>query len=662
MKMNRLTVLVGIAMAGLLGAATSAFAGEDWRPIDPAVLAMKTPVVEKDADAEVIFWEIYVDDAGDDLVFNNYIRIKVFTERGKESQSTIELPYFGRYRLVDIAGRTIKPDGSIVELKKDAIFDRTVVKAGGFKVKVKSFAMPAVEPGAVIEYRWREVRPGALANYIRLYFQRDIPVQFVRYHLKPLSGDIGYSSLGMSTRMFNGKPAPLTKDKDGFYTTSLSNLPAFREEPRMPPEDEVKTWMLVFYSRDKPAPPETFWPKLGKEIYEQNKSSMKVNDDVKKTAATVIGDASDPEQKLHRLFDFCVEKIKNVNDDASGITATDRAKLKANESPADTLKRSMGTPADIRRLFAALATAAGFDARLALTGDRSDMFFNVNFTDGYFLDRACIAVKVGNDWRFFDPGSMYVPFGMLPWQEEGMQAIITDPKQGTFVQTPISSAEKSLEKRVATLKLTEDGAIEGDIRVEYTGHLANEKKEENDDDSPAQRETNLIDAVKKRLSTAELTDIKIENVTDPEKPFIYSFHVRVPGYAQRTGKRLFLQPAFFQRGLPALFGTSERKSSIYFHYPWSEEDQISISLPRGFELDNADRPNPFHIANIAEYDVSIGVVGKSESLVFRRKFKFNGLVFPATSYSGLKQLFDVLHTNDEHAITLKQAITASNQD
>jgi len=31
---------------------STALAGEDWKPIDPADLASKTPVVEKDADAE----------------------------------------------------------------------------------------------------------------------------------------------------------------------------------------------------------------------------------------------------------------------------------------------------------------------------------------------------------------------------------------------------------------------------------------------------------------------------------------------------------------------------------------------------------------------------------------------------------------------------------
>ena len=103
-----------------------------------------------------------------------------------------------------------------------------------------------------------------------------------------------------------------------------------------------------------------------------------------------------------------------------------------------------------------------------------------------------------------------------------------------------------------------------------TGTWRVERKEWDDDDSPAQREETLKEGVKARLSTAELTDIRIENVTDPVKPFTYIYHIRVPGYAQRTGKRLFLQPAFFQRGVGPLFATSSRHHAIYFNYPWSE--------------------------------------------------------------------------------------------
>src|SRR5262249_42480184 len=433
---------------------------------------------------------------------------------------------------------------------------------------------------------------------------------------------------------------------------------AFHEEPHMPPEDQVKTWMLVFYSADRNQAPEFYWPKVSKRVYEVGKTAFKTNDDVKRAAASAVGDAATPEQKVERLFDFCRTKIKNVDDDASGVTDAVKSKLK-NESPADTLKHGMGTGVDIGRLFGALAIATGFDARLAVLGDRSDMFFDPHFCDDYFLTRAEVAIKFGEQWRFFDPSSPYLPFGMLRWEEEGVQALIADPKQGTFVPTPLSTPDKTVEKRTASLTLAEDGTLEGDINIEYTGHLGFLKKEQNSDDSPAQREQNLSDMVKKRLSTAEVTNVKIENVNDPVKPFTYSFHVRVPGYAQKTGKRLFLQPGFFERGIDVLFSGSTRKHAMYFHFPWSEEDEVTIKLPSGFELDNADAPQPFHANNVAGYDVKIMVANKNEALIYKRKFVFQALFFPVESYAGVKKLFDVLHENDNHTITLKQTVTAS---
>ncbi|HWP44352.1 MAG TPA: DUF3857 domain-containing protein, partial [Blastocatellia bacterium] len=634
----------------------------DWKPIDPAHLAMKSPVVEKDADAEAIFWEVRINDSAQDLVFNHYIRIKVFTERGKESQSKIDIPYLGRHQIKDIAGRTIKPDGTVVELKKDAIFDRTIVKVSGLKLKSKSFAMPSVEPGAIIEYRWREVRPYELANYLRLHFQRDIPVQLVKYYIKPASLEAAYRSIGMSAITLHGNPSPFVKEKDGYYSTQMVNMPAFREEPRMPPEDEVRTWMLVYYSRDNPLPPEKYWPKVGKEYYEMLKDGIKVNDEVKRAAADAIGDAATPEQKLERLFNYCRTRIKNVSDDASGMTASERSKLKDNNTPADTLKRGMGSSGDITKLFAALAAAAGFEARLALVSDRGDIFFNPQITNSYFLSTYHVAVRVGDGWRFFDPGMTYVPYGMLRWQEEGQQVLIADPRNPVFVKTPLSSHEKSMEKRTARLKLLEDGTLEGEVRIEYTGHLAVDYKETNDDDSPEQREQNLRDMIKGRMSTAELSDIRIENVTDPVKPFAYVFKVRIPGYAQRTGKRLFLQPAFFQRGKRPLFSTSERKHAIYFHYPWSELDKVYIELPDGYALDNPDAPAPFSITGVGKYEVKIQSFDDGRAIELSRSFFFGGggaIFFNPDVYPNLKKIFDMLHERDNHTITLKQV--ASNQ-
>lgn len=671
MKFSHALTRLPLTLACLLFIAAPVFAGDnDWKPIDQAHLTLKAPTVERDADAEALFWEVRVADeaeGGDPrTVLTHYVRIKIFTERGRESQSKIDIPFVGNVRIKDIAGRTIKADGSTIELKKADIFERVVVKLSGVKVKAKSFALPGVEPGSIIEYRWREERGDSLTFYERMDFSRDIPVQVVKYYIKPLSFP-GFT-YGMRAKFFHGANSPFTKEKNGFYSTTMTNVPAFREEPNMPPEYQVRPWMLVYYSEDMRLEPVSFWRDFGKKVYERNKQFIKVNDDVKRVAAEVTAGATMPEQQLEKLFEFCRTKIKNVNDDASGMTSEQRAKLKENKTPADTLKRGMGTGFDIDMLFASLATAAGFEARVIHLADRSDVFFDRGFTDDYFIRTFDVAVRVGDNWRYYDPASTYVPFGMLRWQEEGQEALLSDPKEPAWVTTPLSGPDKSQQKRTAKLRLSEDGALEGEVRIEYTGHLAVEKKEFNDDDSPSERETTLVEEIKKRLSTAELSNIQIENVTDPVKPFVYVFKIRVPGYAQRTGKRLFLQPAFFQHGLGPLFATSGRNHEIYFHYPWSEQDVVEIELPAGFEPDNADAPTPISAGALTKYDVRVGLSNDKRLLVYKRSFyfgagadDFNRLRFPASSYGQLKEYFDVVHKQDNHTITLKQAAaTAAN--
>src|SRR5215211_1727279 len=387
--------------------------GDDWKPVDPAHLSLKNATVEKEADAEALFWEVRIDDNPDgNLIFNHYIRVKVFTERGRESQSKIDLIYgkmFGaEIKINDIAARTIKADGTIVELNKKDIFDRTVVKGSGLKYKARSFAMPAVEPGCIIEYRWREIRVNDDANYIRLQFQRDIPVQRVQYLIKPYD----YPGMNFHSITLHGESSGWKKEKNGFYSTVMTNMPAIHEESRMPPDDEVKTWTLVFYqmANDDRRDSEKYWMEYAKKFYEDNKSLIKPNDEVKKMAATLIADASTDDEKLQRLFEFCRTKIKNASFAASGVTPEERAKVKDNKTPSDTLKRGVGSMSDIDQLFAALANAAGLDARIVLSPDRGDLFFDRRSANGYFINPMYIAVNVGGTWKFINPGFSYIPF------------------------------------------------------------------------------------------------------------------------------------------------------------------------------------------------------------------------------------------------------------
>ena len=92
---------------------------KNWRPISPEELQLTSPKVEPDADAEVLFWEVRVDDSNpDNMQMKHYIRVKIFTERGREKYSKVDIPFAKGMKIKDIIARVIKPDGVITELTK----------------------------------------------------------------------------------------------------------------------------------------------------------------------------------------------------------------------------------------------------------------------------------------------------------------------------------------------------------------------------------------------------------------------------------------------------------------------------------------------------------------------------------------------------------------
>lgn len=279
-------------------------------------------------------------------------------------------------------------------------------------------------------------------------------------------------------------------------------------------------------------------------------------------------------------------------------------------------------------------------------------------TNEAFIHPAAIAVKVNENWEFFNPGTRFLPYGTLLWYEQNVWALLVGEKNSTWVQIPISGPEKSLTLRKGKFKLLEDGTLEGDVRFEYNGQSAVIYRMENYDKSDNKREEDLREDMKRRFSTAEVSNLKIENLADPNKPLVQTLKIRVLQYAQKTGKRLFVQPSFFEYGQPSMFSSATRKYDVCFQYPWSQNDQLEIDLPPGYALDNAEKPAPFGSGDISQYKVNMGITSDQRTLILHREFFFGGhgiLLFPQTSYSQVKLLFDELHKSDEHTITLKQS-------
>ncbi len=363
---------------------------------------------------------------------------------------------------------------------------------------------------------------------MHLEFQRDIPVQTLSYYYKP------NNNKQPDYQAYNFTDTKFVKDDKGFYLARRTNVPAFKEEAMMPPEETVRPWMLIqgasygflstsafsfSYTIKDPSSPAKYWGGVGAEQSGLVKLMNKSNGDIKKAAAEITASASTPEEKLEKLYDFCQTEIKNTSFDAS-LTDDDRRKLPAVKSLADVLKRKSGSSQFIDMLFGAMANSLGLETRIAYSANRNKMLFDPSMTNESFIHPAAIAVQVGNNWKFFNPGVSFLPYGMLVWYEEDVWALLVGENNYSWEKTPLSGTDKNVAKRTGKFNLLEDGTLEGTVNVEYSGQSGVDYRLENYDESADKLENNIKEEVKTRISTAEISSVKVENLNESVKPLV----------------------------------------------------------------------------------------------------------------------------------------------
>jgi hypothetical protein len=637
-----------------------------WLPISDAEMRMKAPVVDPKAGIEAIFWRVHVMDdfsSGEGVrITVHYVRVKVFNQEGKDKAASMELPFGYRSTIGDVYGRTIRSDGTILEASKDAIHETLKVSIGGVKRRAKTLAMPGVEVGSIIEYRWREYEQGGVQRYLRLQFDNDFPVQRAQYFVRPLPAD--KTTEQMHVWPFNCKASALKQEMDGFDSMVVENVPAYREEPMMPGQPNVRPWVLVYYpEQGDRRDPDKYWDTVGKKTYHEMKQSLKTNGELKEVAVKIAGDAKDDDEKVVLLIRWLHANMRDLY--GRDVTEEERAKIVKRyvkgppRTSVDVYKSGIGDSDELNTLFAALAMEMGLDARPVFVADRDDLVFSKALAEKYFLRNVDMAVTISGKWKIYDVSMRLVPPGMLSWREEGVSALITDPKNPEFMTVPISAPDDSLSTRKGRLSLADDGTLEGDLEETWTGHAAEQRRYGLDGESADRQQEDTKEQILKWFPQAEITALRLENADKPEQPLKLSYHVRIPGYATRTGKRILFQPLFFERGEQPLFSAADRQFDVVFPFPWHERDAIGIRLPDGFNLEKAENPGSLDFGPPGNYALAMTV--HDGRLICQRDLTFGkGQIIrvPREMYPQLKRIFDEVHRRDNVTLSLIQSAPA----
>ncbi|MFZ0818351.1 MAG: DUF3857 domain-containing protein [Candidatus Sulfotelmatobacter sp.] len=632
----------------------SVFAGEGFQPVSPEELKMTSEPLAPGAPAIILYRQVDRDDNGRTSHEDNYTRIKILTEEGRK-YGNIEIPYFkGSADIVHVRARTTRPDGSIVEFGGEVI-EKSLVKGRGVRYAAKTFTLPDVEVGGVIEYSYTL---DLLQEYViygsNWILSEELFTKQARFSLKPFTNS---SSNYMPLRLrWSWHDLPLGADvkqgPDHIVRMEATNIPAFQAEDFMPPENELKSRVDFIYSSELPEKDaDSFWRTVGKKRNGQLESFVGKHKIMEEAVAQIVSPDDPPEVKLRKIYDR-VQQIRNKSYELRKTQEEEkREKEKPVENVEDLWKRGYGNGMQLTWLYLALVRAAGFQAYGCWVSDRRNYFFNPVTMQSAKLDANVVLVKLNGKELFFDPGAEFTPFGLLPWFETGVQGLQLDKDGGTWIKTTLPASTESRVERKAKLKLSANGDLEGKLTVTYTGLEAMYYRLDVRHEDDVARKKFLEERVKSQVPVA--VDAELTNQPDwsgSESPLVAEFDVKIPGWASRAGKRMLIPAGVFTGGEKHTFEHANRVHPIYFEYPYEKVDDVTIELPRDWQVSSVP-PEQNKDGHVVVY--TLKAEGGKDTLHLTRNLTMNFLMLEPKYYAALRNFFQVVRTGDEEQIVLQ---------
>ena len=639
------TFALMVAIVGLWKAPT--VNGDDWQPISQEELKMTSLPEAPGAPAVILYRQVDRDDGRTPHEFT-YIRIKILTDEGRK-YANVEIPFVKESATIQsVKARSIRTDGSIAPFD-GKVYEQTIVKAKGLRYLAKTLTLPDVQVGSIIEYHYLTDFNESYVYDSNWILSEELFTRRAKFTLKP-SPDF---SLRWNWPQGLPSGAVPPKEDHGTIHMDVQNIPAFLVEDFMPPENELKFRVDFIYS-DETSPekdPVKFWKAEAKKQNDKVENFVNKKKAMEQVVAQTVAPGDSEDVKLRKIY-AKVQQLRNLNyENQKSAQEQKREKQKEVMNVEELIKRGYGNGTQITWLFMALARAAGFDASPVLVARRNDHFFKAGVMNTRQLNDNVVLVKMAGTDMYFDPGTAFTPYGMLPWSETWVPGLRLGKDGGAWVQTPLNDASQNKIERKADLKLDSEGTLSGKLTVTYWGSDAQILRIEENIEDETSRKTLLEDMVRETVPVA--SEVELLNKPDwssssPSFEAQYSF--KVSGWVAGAGKRALLPVGLFSSPEKSVFEHSGRVHPVYFHYPYRKIDDIAIELPLGWKISALAKPLD-QDAKAAAYTMTSEE--KSGSLHLTRVIRSDLLLVPPENYTALRAFFQTVRTGDEEQVVLQ---------
>ena len=631
---------------------------QEFGPPSPDELKITSVPEQPGAPAVVLSHEEICDD---DLHYCSvYKRIKILTEAGIQKYSDVSLYSYRGRSVAEVRARTVHADGKIIDFEGKPL-DKIVYKGHGARVNIKSFSVPDVQVGSIIEYRYFYRYPDRVFYAPpRWVLQEALFQKHVQFRYIPSSIVYGSSSrtlvdehgtivgIGWAGSLPNGVNPKIIELPKTEIQLEVQNVAPFVEEDHTLPTQMLKYHLQIYYRTNETR--DGWWKNEGKIWNKSVEKFVGKTDGLADVVSRVTSPGDTPEQKVKKLYAF-VKTLDNYTYlPEKSVLEQKTLGLQQNRGAADVIRQKGGDRDDITRTFIALVKTAGLPAYAMRVGDRSDQIFDKTYLSTYQFDAEIAIVQIDGKDVFLDPGSRYAPYGLLNWRYTACGGMRQAAKGTEFTESPLPNYMQALTKRAIRVALKEDGSATGTMAVLFAGQESLIRREDGSKTDDEGRKKLLEDEVRSWLpGGAEVTLTKAPQWDAIESPLIAEFKVSTP-LAVSAGHRWTIPVNLLQVNETPMFPHAERVNHVYLNYPFREIDDVGITVPASMSVETLPQSEEVKL-NYALCTMQRSQ--KGQQILSQRDFVLADMAVPVTEYKQLKAFYDKIKSVDEEQAVLR---------
>lgn len=247
-------------------------------------------------------------------------------------------------------------------------------------------------------------------------------------------------------------------------------------------------------------------------------------------------------------------------------------------------------------------------------------------------NHAILAIPYADRYYWIDCTSQVHPFGFVGDFTDDRKALIVTPNGGQIVKTVAYINEDNSKKTTADYTLSENGDIEGAVRITAKGIPY-------DNRFYLERETseNVAKAYKEYWSTVNNLTIKTNEFSnDRDKiEFTETVSLEASSYATLSGNRMFFAPNAFDKDTYIPNRYENRTRSLVIDRGYVNENEFLIQLPRDYSIEAI--PDNVTIANeFGEYLFTMEYLAQDHTIKYRRKLFVKKGTFEPDKYAAYR--------------------------